>query len=1257
MLSQWDGSTWSQPLVIADIPYPLIKYSVVYTETEGHIVMSLDTKQDEKICTGDPSVSCTTSDDCDAVGGECVDSGSVEDHELFVISSYNGSDWSDLTQLTFDEVQDQNPQLAVDPSGDIILVWVRGDSLASIKNFDMNTVVTFMEAEYISNLMDFKLTSSADGKIAVVWTETAENEAFPDDPDSEERFNDSDIFAIFYDPIFDKWGGPQQLTSDEETETYLAAAFYGDDKIIVVYDRTKRNYQNVARLTPSGRTIALSIPQPPVNTDLFMLEHPIKNDLAIQPYSLYHDPLNPRIGQDVNLRVTIMNKGDKPVTSIPVVFYNGDPLTGGPEIARETVSDILKTGDTYDVSLTWKIPETTSTIEIYAIIDPDGTIQDRDRTNNIDSMHLAMPDLSIYRSSWEKIGDSLYSVTARVRNNGPLAAGETTLKFRKDNPDPERDPLQINNIPSLGPYHTYDLNLTYHTEGQVLENLIIYVTLDEEKSVEEFNEDNNVERIVIVRDTVAPVIQLPDDIVVEATSPDGAKVEYEVTAEDDVDGPVDVRCNPPSGTIFPEGTYEVQCTAFDSSGNRTDGIFNITVEVDTAPVAVDDIATIAEDDPATTIDVLANDTDVDGGLKSIDSVTQPANGTVTITSDGADLTYNPNPDYCNNGTPTDTFTYTLTPGGSVGNVFVTVTCVNDPPLFVKGPDQTVDEDAGEQTVPDWATNISAGPDNESAQTVSFTVSNDNSLLFSAPPSLDANGALTYTPALNAYGSAAVTVQLKDDGGTANGGNDISDPQIFSITVNPIDDPPVAVDDYPTVTEDDTATTIDVLANDTDVDGGLKSIDSVTQPANGTVTITNGGVTYQPVTDYCNDETVTDTFTYTLTPGGSVGNVFVTVNCVNDPPEVDPCIPDSQTVQYSDLIEPVTITASDIDSESLSISVTSLPDGLNFTGGCDPINGGSSCQWTLEGQVLSGAGTFDMTMTVSDGELQADTPATIVIKAENASAAFHDDNDVAIEVDSPGGDSGAFTLAVLVSETRPDAPADMADYGDIGLAEVSMTLAAVGPGGSYTVMCTPVGVTGTGYDAILTVRCDFNDVVVNTYHVQATVVGNYYTGYAENVLIVYDPSLGFTTGGGWFYWPGTGDKTNFGYTMKYNKKGTNIQGSLLLIRHLPDGTIYRVKSNALYGLAIGEANNGEGYGWASFSGKSTYLEPGWPEPVGNHEFVAYVEDRSEPGKDADKFWIQVFDKDHNVINDMSLSIPAIDNTEVLQGGNIVVPHTR
>ena len=69
--------------------------------------------------------------------------------------------------------------------------------------------------------------------------------------------------------------------------------------------------------------------------------------------------------------------------------------------------------------------------------------------------------------------------------------------------------------------------------------------------------------------------------------------------------------------------------------------------VDDPPVAVADSATVIEDSGANAIPVLANDTDIDAGPKSVASVTQPANGMVVITGGGTGLTYAPNANYCN----------------------------------------------------------------------------------------------------------------------------------------------------------------------------------------------------------------------------------------------------------------------------------------------------------------------------------------------------------------------------------------------------------------------------------------------------------------------------------------------------------------------------------------------------------------------------------------------------------------------------------
>src|SRR5207244_10018539 len=101
---------------------------------------------------------------------------------------------------------------------------------------------------------------------------------------------------------------------------------------------------------------------------------------------------------------------------------------------------------------------------------------------------------------------------------------------------------------------------------------------------------------------------------------------------------------------------------------------------------------------------------------------------------------------------------------------------------------TVLEDFGNYSAA-WATAISAGPADESGQSVTFSVSNSNNALFAAQPSISPSGVLSFTPAANANGTATVTVTLSDNGGTANGGADTSTPQTFTITVRAAHDAP------------------------------------------------------------------------------------------------------------------------------------------------------------------------------------------------------------------------------------------------------------------------------------------------------------------------------------------------------------------------------------------------------------------------------------------------------------------------------------
>jgi hypothetical protein len=311
------------------------------------------------------------------------------------------------------------------------------------------------------------------------------------------------------------------------------------------------------------------------------------------------------------------------------------------------------------------------------------------------------------------------------------------------------------------------------------------------------------------------------------------------------------------------------------------------------------------------------------------------------------------------------------------------------------------------------------------------------------------------------------------------------------------------------------------------------------------------------------------------------------------------------------------------------------------------------------------GDYDIQAEVADAEsLTGNATTELVVESENTSVAFDDNNPIAVKVVTPGGNSVDFDILTTVNETQPDAAVNTAAAGDISLATVLINLVPVGPGSSVAPTDCVTETTGTGYAGIQEVICTFRDVPVNTYTVDVQVGGGYYAGSNEDVLTVFDPSLGFTTGGGWFYWPGSedlangypGDKTNFGYTMKYNKTATTVQGSLLLIRHTGDGNKYRIKSNAISGLALGE-DSSIPMGWASFSGKTTYLEPGMVEPEGNHKFTAYVEDHDELGVGIDRFWLETRDKDSVVIPDLSMPEPAVSEALVLNGGNLVVPHMQ
>jgi large repetitive protein len=252
------------------------------------------------------------------------------------------------------------------------------------------------------------------------------------------------------------------------------------------------------------------------------------------------------------------------------------------------------------------------------------------------------------------------------------------------------------------------------------------------------------------------------------------------------------------------GIATVTVTAHDDGGTAGGGVdtsapsaFTLTVSsVDDAPsFTAGADRTVLEDAGAQSVGAWATSISTGPPAESSQSVTfsvssdNPAlfSSQPAVAPDGT-LTYTPAVNA--NGVATVTVTAHDDGGTANGGVdtsgpsafVLSVSSVNDAPSFTAGPNQSVLSLLGAQSVPAWATGITPGPADESAQNVTFTVTNDNPGLFAAQPAVAPNGTLTYTPTLLAIGSATVTVRAVDNGGTANGGADTSPPQTFTISI-------------------------------------------------------------------------------------------------------------------------------------------------------------------------------------------------------------------------------------------------------------------------------------------------------------------------------------------------------------------------------------------------------------------------------------------------------------------------------------------
>ncbi|SEU22298.1 Ig-like domain-containing protein [Stigmatella erecta] len=432
------------------------------------------------------------------------------------------------------------------------------------------------------------------------------------------------------------------------------------------------------------------------------------------------------------------------------------------------------------------------------------------------------------------------------------------------------------------------------------------------------------------------------------------------------------------------GTDTFTYTVSDGNGGTDTATVTVTVAPpgNVPPTAVDDSISVPGSSGGTVVPVLANDTDPDtGNTLTVTAVTQPPNGTVTLV--GGVVTYTPNPGFVG----TDTFTYTISDGqGGTDTATVTVTVGNNPPV---ANDDAVTVGAGSTgTVVDVLGNDTTAPDTGETLTVTAVTQPANGTVTLV------NGVVTYTPNPGFTGTDTFTYTVTD----SHGGTDTA-----TVTVTVANTPPVATDDAVTVGVNSGGTVVDVLANDSDPDGSPLTVTAVTQPANGTVTLVNGVVTYTPNPGF----TGTDTFTYTVSDGnGGFDTATVTVTVANTPPVAND---DAVTVVVDSGPVTVPVLANDTDADPGTVlTVTEYTQPAN---GTVTIVDGVATYTPNPGFI----GTDTFTYTVSDGNGGFDTATvTVTVAPPNSPPVGNDDT---FEV-YPG--SGPTELPVLDNDSSgPD----------------------------------------------------------------------------------------------------------------------------------------------------------------------------------------------------------------------------------------------
>ncbi|MBP7052470.1 MAG: carboxypeptidase regulatory-like domain-containing protein [Phycisphaerae bacterium] len=447
LFARWDGAAWQAPETLWSGPKGIMDFAFVADSAgEGHVVLTVD---------------------------EDGDLDTTADSELYAMATVNGV-WQEALRLTEDDVEDSSPALLT-PKGVPMCVWDANGTATYSRLDPWNPRVVYNEATDANDCMALAgVTLPVGGAIAYTT----------------QGPNGVDIVASFYDADLDLWSQPRQLTHDEHAESALSLTCDGND-LVLAYLKTQTVREDMDVEINGQMTHIENVPQPG-RVDLCMLRHTPARDAAVVAGSVAVEPGNPSPGQTATITATIENAGDLPLQDVQVAFYDGDPNSGDTLIGDvQVLSGILIAGGKQDVLTSWTVPSGEQSHRVFVVVDPYGTVSDRDPENNRVSKLTVLPDLTVETCWSSDFSPREALLTARVTNTGAILSGPFQVSWRLNTPDGnEIGSSEVQMLVAGGACEVSTIwDLSYDLDPN--EGGQVFVVLDSPGSVLESDEGNN----------------------------------------------------------------------------------------------------------------------------------------------------------------------------------------------------------------------------------------------------------------------------------------------------------------------------------------------------------------------------------------------------------------------------------------------------------------------------------------------------------------------------------------------------------------------------------------------------------------------------------------------------------------------------------------------------------------------------------------------------------------------------------------------